>query len=818
LRRLGEALLPVGPVALRAPRWVHEGYATYLEGKLTGAGRPNSDLRAALLRVKARAGQLPSYRQMSSDEQSWLGMSMAYVMGSAYFEWLVERAGPESPRRLWARLTARSDRNFKAAFEGVFSEVPEKLYDRFAAELTYRALEAERRLGPARREGELWQDQTWTTGEPSLSADGALLAIVLRAREQPSRLVVWSTAADEEGERKYRERVERTLRRDPLDVAPVASKPLARKPAHELVTRDGAEPASPRFMPDGKSVLFVRFEPDPEGFLHPDLFRWWPGDGKVDRITRLADVREADPAPDGTWAIAVRHRHGFSQLVRVDLGAGGVEAITEPSVENVFASPRISPDGQRLAYLRHQGGEWRLLERDLDSGTESELPAPAGATIAYPAWAPDGGKLYACVGQGGFIDVMAFSRDAIEAVTRTAGAAVAPAPTPDGAGLYFLSLEADGLDLRYLALAGGGAPAVASAKAAELAPAVRPLPPPSWPALEAAEVGAGRPYGLGRQELKVVMGGSTAPSGRAWEAGIRLGDPVGRLDLVALGGGGTGAGPGGGSLAVAWRGWPVEITAQLFATRERPSKQPVQVVGLGAALDLDRRGGALSARWRRTWRASQLRLTSGLLLESVETAGGEELAQRIVTLGGRFERTPSIGRWRFPHALDVRHDLGTTSGQDWRRWNGALELGVARRDSGLRLVWSRSSVRNAQATADRLQLGGLSSSLLPAAALAGRVRVAALPAGTALGDDYEGQHAAVTLGGLPLFFARHRLWVQGAGKGGWLSLAGLEWELTSDPLPLLRFPGFHLTLGAARILDEPFKGKTKGWVGVEWKP
>jgi hypothetical protein len=39
----------------------------------------------------------------------------------------------------------------------------------------------------------------------------------------------------------------------------------------------------------------------------------------VERITRLADVRDADPAPDGTWAVAVRNRHGLSELVRVDL-------------------------------------------------------------------------------------------------------------------------------------------------------------------------------------------------------------------------------------------------------------------------------------------------------------------------------------------------------------------------------------------------------------------------------------------------------------------------------------------------------------------
>ena len=95
----------------------------------------------------------------------------------------------------------------------MFGERPAKLYDRFTAELTWRALEAERRLGPAEREGELWQDLRWTTGEPVVSPDGQQLAIVLRGRDEPSRLVVWSTAPDEEAEKKWRERVERCSRK-----------------------------------------------------------------------------------------------------------------------------------------------------------------------------------------------------------------------------------------------------------------------------------------------------------------------------------------------------------------------------------------------------------------------------------------------------------------------------------------------------------------------------------------------------------------------------------------------------------------------------
>src|ERR1051325_7871132 len=89
---LERLLLPFDPILFRAPRWVLEGYATVIEGRLTGAGRPTSTFRALLLRRWAESGQLPAYGELNSS-QSFAGMSMAYLMGSAYLEWLRTRGG-----------------------------------------------------------------------------------------------------------------------------------------------------------------------------------------------------------------------------------------------------------------------------------------------------------------------------------------------------------------------------------------------------------------------------------------------------------------------------------------------------------------------------------------------------------------------------------------------------------------------------------------------------------------------------------------------------------------------------------------------------
>lgn len=832
-RHLAEALLPVGPITTKAPRWVHEGYATLLEGELTGAGRPNGDLRASVLRRWAQLGRLPSYSRMSSDAQSFMGMSMAYLMGSAYLEWLVERSGPDSLRHLWARLTARTDRGFEAAFEGVFGDAPERLYGRFTAELTWRAIEVERALVPA-REGELWQDLSWATGEPTISPDGQLLATVLRSRQKASRMVVWSTAPDDEGERKWQDQVNKALARDGADVAPARSKPLPRKPLHELVTHNGAEPSALRFAPDGRSLLYVRFEPDGQGFLHPDIFRWSFLTGRVERITHLADLRWVDPAPDGAWAVAVRVRHGATQLVRVDLTGGTITAITEPDLDDVLGSPRVSPDGRRVVFPRNRAGAWHLVVRSLADGSEVVLPAPEGTLLAQPAWTRNGYGVLASMGHEGLIDIVHVPADGSGApgfITRSAAACAAPAPAPDGAGVYFLALEPDGLDLRRVALESTSAaspdeptsaalpPRTATSHQdpdAALAPAVRPSPPPRTAPLRVEEVPAGRDYGLGRQELQGLAGGRSAASGESLELGLRAGDVVGRFSAVALGAVGHRGGASGAMAAAAWRGWPVTVEGHLFASRERPSDQDDAGAASDELLDAERTGLELAASWQRVWRATRLQTSGGLLASRIEPRHGASVAEQVGFLAVSLSRQPSRRPWRLVESIEAGYQAGRTDGQGWWRLGGHATIGVARGSTGLALTWQRHTLGGTPARFDLLQLGGLPDSLLPDSATAGRIAAPALPAALLVGTNHEGQRGELTLLGVPLFFERHRVWDD--DHGPWLRLAGLELDLAGDPYPLLKLPGFHVRLGAARILDEPLKDTNRFWFSLAWEP
>ncbi|HUP42074.1 MAG TPA: hypothetical protein VM599_02570, partial [Thermoanaerobaculia bacterium] len=588
--------------------------------------------------------------------------------------------------------------------------------------------------------------------------------------------------------------------------------------------------------------------------------RWSRWLGHHRRLKRPSSVSAGVGGGSTQRAVAVRNRHGLSQLVTVDLATGAVAALTEPSVEELWATPRVAPDGRRLAALRHRDGAWRLVVAELAAagdgglalGEPREVPTPAGATVVDPAWGPGGRTLYAAVGEGGFIDLWAFDLDgdageaAGRRLTRTLGAALAPEPTPDGTALFYLSLEHDGLDLWRMDLGAGaeessvrqaGAaagspeaapPAAGSDLPAELAPAIRPPPPPPVAPFAEAALPPSRPYGAGPQELTPLLGVALAPSGLALEAGVRGGDLVGRLDWFLLGSLGDAGALEGGVLAAAWRGLPVELSASLFATSEVPTDQELErglAVGLG--LDREQTGLALAAAWDRRFPTGAAGARLGLFTARIQPLGPgprrEARETGAATLRAGLAWAPSRGRRSLPMELAGVLQEGETDSEGWRRGGLRAGAGVELGEAGLRLSWQRHGSEDARFAFDRVHVGGVRRSLLPEDADFARVPVPALPTGYLTGEEHEAQRLELRLEALPapLFYERHRVASSFAGEGDWLSLAGIELQGSLPPTPIVALPGARFTAGAAYVLEDPageLQDEVRLWAAIAWRP
>ena len=772
LARLSPA--PFGPLALRTPRWAMEGYATLVEGALTDSGRPGSAYRAMILRQLGIEGKLPDYSDLDASE-TWLGGSVAYLVGSAYLQWLAQIHGAASLPRLWRAMTSLEGGGFDSAFRSVFGESPETLYDRFRAETTARAIEEEKRLkAGGLAAGELEERLRGGTLGLSVSPDGARLL----ARRDPSRhetfLAIWSVGSSRLG---------------------------SGRPLWTLPRSDGFSASDPRWMSAGRAVLFARRSPGADGVLRWDLHRWDYEAGRVRRITRGADVADADPEPGGAWAVAVRSRFGATALVRVDLSNGRVAEIPAalPVAEKwpVWSHPRVSPDGRRIAALVHAGRRWRVVTLPADGGAASEV-ALEQPPVSAPAWSADETRLYVATAVGGVWNVAAV--DAAggappEVLTRVTGGAFAPAPASDGTTLFFLDFGARGVSVRKLGL--GAAVAGTGGAPAEDAGAV--LPPQGAPArgFAAAAVSPAAPYDAwASQAIRPLLGFSFGPSGNTVQAGADATDVLGRWHLLAVGSAGDAVGPRGGSIAAAYRGWPVALAAQLFSAIEKPGNQDLAP---RPAFDEQRWGGYLGGAWSRPWTWGRLDLRAGgggSRLEAFST--GDVFTRVLGSASARLVWRRTRGRSGFGADADVDGSLGATAGEGWRQWSaGGALVGI------LPFVSVKASARTGDTSGspslfDLFTVGGAPSAILPPGLDANRIASPALPADVQSGERFEAYRAEAAGTAVPVaaYAEWLRAWSPRAPRPDPVRVVGAEVRLERlIPAEYGRDVTFHVGVG-----------------------
>ncbi len=824
-RRFLARLSPVrlGPVALKSPRWVSEGYATWVEGRLTGSGRPHGAWRAAILRQWALEGKLPAYGQLSTDRRFY-GGSMAYLVGSAYLDWLEARSGDSSLVHLWRRMSARQNRTFDDAFAGVFAGYPADLYGRFTAELTGKALRAERAIdsalaaAPDSGVGRTVQALSWNTGAPAISPDGKLIAIVVRAKERPSRVVVWETAEEAADSAATRAR-ERMLRLDPEDVPAVQWRPRSKKAVAVLYPTGGVPYDEPRFLPGSDEILLVRAAGRGDGASRPDLFAWSFRSGDVRRVTHGAGVRHADPSPDGRYAVGDRCVEGICDVVRVDLHSGATTVLAHGSPRVAYDRPRYSSDGRTIAVAVQRSGRWRvaLLDANGDSARPPRFVDPDDGANRYdPSFLPGDSALAVTSDATGIpnIEVVDISTGSARTLTLATGAALAPEVDRVHGDVYFLRLHASGLDLNVVPLSverpvlGG-----LLAAAPSLEPAT-PIPPVAADTFGITPPGQPRSYGLGPRVHRFLPTFAWTAEGKSLGLAIAGTDPVGRLTWVAEGRYGDRGTWRGGSLGAAWRGTRPLIGASLFYSEDHASRQHG---GFAApeALDMDYWGGLARVELRRDNLTNVHRLRLGASTGRMTSAGSDWTARSLGFAGysGAILFTP--GEWSVAPTLGILGEAGRTADVSWERGVVTGGVAVGRGKLGVRAEGMLGAVSSDAPAVERFALGGTASPLFDPALLAQRVVMPALPVGVATGSRAASYRIALPGDGIRPYF-----WSASVGDElrDWHHVVGLEWSYDFDGLWSVGFPNTHFTCGVGYSLSEPLKHETRGYVALSYRP
>jgi hypothetical protein len=610
--------------------------------------------------------------------------------------------------------------------------------------------------------------------------------------------------------------------KDANEVAEKAVMPRPRQPKWKLPRSNGFSAQNPRWMPDGRRVLFSRRAPDPGGVLRWDLYLWEIETGRVSRVTRGADVASADPAPDGKWAAGVRGRYGATGLVRVDLATGETRALQDAAQSRdpwaVWIHPRVSPDGRTIAALLHGAGHWRVVLVP-DGGEPREIATP-GLPVGPPAWSPDGSRLYAATDASGIWNLVSLDPTGAQigtTLTRVTGGAFAPAPEPDGESLFFLELTGKGVDLRRLRL-----PAQALAPVTPAPKGLPVLPPQAGQAPEPLRLSAAGPprryRALETQVLRISTGFSIGPDGNSYALGFEGSDAVGRLHWTAVAAAGNAAGPRGGSIAGAWHGLPVDLRLQLFSALEQPGRQRLVP---RPELDEERRGGYASASWGRPFFWGGTRLEAGGGWTRVEPVDGGPKFDRAlasVRAGGVFRHTR--GESGFTLDLDLADSFGTTSGASWNQWLAGARLTGIASPASLAASARCGGTGGSPMPFDLFALGGASSAILPPGLDRNRIESPALPAAAQLGERVEAYRAELSVASSPLvlYAERMRAWNAGAERPDWIRVEGIELRL-ERLIPQDVAGNVSLYLGIARARSrEPRFDSTRGYAGLLVRP
>ncbi len=791
----------IGPVAWKSPRWVAEGYATVVEGRLTGFGRPNGDYRALFLRTLAREGRFPTYGELDGSRR-YAGGAYAYLVGSDFLEWLEEREGRGSLRDLWARMSSRSIRTFDEAFEGVFNDTPQVLYALYTAQMTRDAVTLSEQMPAA---NDPWAALSGAVGQVDVDIDaGRATAVVVKNRR--AKLVVWELAEDEDAGTKWQERITAMLEADPEDVAP--DQPTS-FPPERVATRSRrlARPSAPRFMADGR-VLFSGYQADATGRIRPDLYVWNPDTGRERRLTRGLDLFEAAPEPSGTSVVALQGRYGTTQVVRVDLDSGAVTQLTDSQGSAVVKSPALSPDGLQVAYAAHRGDGWNVEVLTIANGEVRVLSMPEQTTAFAPSFSPDGGSVLATVARAGLWEAwrLPLADGEPELLASPQGGALGPIATGDG-DLLYTSLASDGYNIHRVPLA--------VQEEVPQPPATlvtRSIPPSDVPVTERAPLPTARRYGLGRFSVRPVIGGAIGAGTSTAVVGGSIGDLIDRHQLLVMGGLRDENGIDALSAHYQTRAIPL-VDVDLHGTFMREVLVDTRMDRVGGQLGVSHTERLPAGIW-------------GLSLDGlIDTSLGDDTTGLRVAANARaFLSVVGRKRGALGLALHVQRDLGQTGGESWSRFQagGTVHWG---REFQLALTGERG-LSTTTAAIDRYRLGGVQTGLLPSAMQANRV-FSGLFAPTAK----DGQQFAMLRLEARTFITpfAEQFWVWDDDMSDSASTAvGLKVRRQFDGNPLIGFPNGEFVGGIGCRLrtagngwdDDPCQEVSDyaGWVGFDWTP
>ncbi len=230
-------------------------------------------------------------------------------------------------------------------------------------------------------------------------------------------------------------------------------------------------PSSVSFTPDGASLIYS---------MGGSLWRQVIGSGQAVELTHPHGAYDYQPdiSPDGRSVVFSRYDGDDIELWRLNLQTGREQALTSAKAVNI--EPRLSPDGKRIVWVSTQGtGHFNLFIADIGSDGlrnarqllgERKSKIPRYYYSAYdhalnPSWTPDGKRILYVTnnevawGTGDIWSVLVDDpKDRRKVLSEETSWSARPEVSPDGKQLLFTSYHGRQWRQLWLTTPDGAAP------------------------------------------------------------------------------------------------------------------------------------------------------------------------------------------------------------------------------------------------------------------------------------------------------------------------------------------------------------------------
>ncbi len=409
------------------PRWFVEGLAVFEESEQSAAGRERSSQEEMAVRSQVLDGTFPTISQLSNLPLVWPRGDVWYTLGGRFVAFIGDHYGAGALRDLSHDYGSRPiPFGLNLSAEKILGKSYLTLYEEFQREEVERALDV---VEDVREQGETRIERLTALGErtrsPRFSHDGTRVYYASQGADRLPELRELTLPPCCEVERK-------------LD------KPTQAGDRH-LIDTYGDSTLS---VAGNGRLVYAREQYFQRHDELEDLSEFDPRTGGERRVTRGLRASEPDVAPDGTIVFIWRRPGGRTAVAELSPGATEPRVLFEdPALEPVGA-PRLSPDGERVAFTHHRGGNW-----DIQVVTRADLSlidiTKDRSIERDPAWTPDGGSVVFSSDRSGVYDLYAcrIADRSLTRLTRVVTGAFEPSVSPDGTQLLFVTYSGRGFDL-----------------------------------------------------------------------------------------------------------------------------------------------------------------------------------------------------------------------------------------------------------------------------------------------------------------------------------------------------------------------------------